>query len=77
VNVCTEPSVHNLAQGFVGTLAGVGASLGTTFFGFVVGGFGRAIGFVGIAGVALSAVLIVWLWMPETKPSGEKQRERL
>jgi MFS family permease len=67
----------NLAQGFVGTLAGVGASLGTTFFGFVVGGFGRAIGFVGIAGVALSAVLIVWLWMPETKPSREKQRERL
>jgi MFS family permease len=67
----------NLAQGFVGTLAGVGASLGTTFFGFVVGGFGRAIGFVGIAGVALSAVLIVWLWMPETKPSREKQRARL
>jgi MFS family permease len=67
----------NLAQGFVGTLAGVGASLSTTFFGFVVGGFGRAIGFVGIAGVALSAVLIVWLWMPETRPSREKQRKRL
>jgi MFS family permease len=67
----------NLAQGFVGTLAGVGASLSTTFFGFVVGGFGRAIGFVGIAGVALSAVLIVWLWMPETKLSRDRQRARL
>ena len=30
--------------------------------------FGGAIGFVSIAAVALSAVLIVWFRMPETKP---------
>jgi hypothetical protein len=54
----------NLAQGFVGTLAGIGASLSTTLF-----GLGGAVGFVGIAGVALSTVLIVWLLMPETNPS--------
>jgi MFS family permease len=62
----------NLAQGFVGTLAGIGASLSTTLFGLVVG----AVGFVGIAGVALSTVLIVWLLMPETNPSNKK-RQRL
>jgi len=67
----------NLAQGFVGTLAGVGASLSTTFFSLVAGNFGGAIGFISIACVALSLVLIVWLWMPETMPSNDKQRPRL
>jgi MFS family permease len=59
----------NLAQGFVGTLAGVGASLSTTFFSLVAGNFGSAIGFTSIACVALSLVLIVWSWMPETMPA--------
>src|SRR5712671_6008026 len=62
----------NLAQGFVGTLAGVGASLSTTFFSLVAGNFGGAIGFISIACVALSLVLIVWFWMPETMPSNDK-----
>jgi MFS family permease len=67
----------NLAQGFVGTLAGIGASLSTTFFSLIVENLGGAIGFVSIAAVALSTVFIVWLWMPETKPSTETQHERL
>jgi MFS family permease len=67
----------NLAQGFVGTLAGVGAALSTTFFSLVAGNFGSAIGFVSIACVALSLVLIVWFWMPETMPSNNKQHARL
>jgi MFS family permease len=58
----------NLAQGFVGTLSGVGATLSTTFLCLVAQHFGGAIGFVSIAAVALSAVLIVWFRMPETKP---------
>jgi MFS family permease len=58
----------NLAQGFVGTLAGTGASLSTAFFGLIFGNFGSAIGFLSIAGVALSAVLVARLLMPETKP---------
>ena len=62
----------NLAQGLVGTLAGAGASLSTSFFGLIFGNFGSVIGFFSIAGVALSTVLIAWLWMPETKPSSEK-----
>jgi MFS family permease len=62
----------NLAQGFVGTLAGVGASLSTTFFSLIAGNFGGAIGFMSITCVGLSLVLIVWFWMPETKPADHK-----
>ena len=63
----------NLAQGFVGTLTGIGAALSTTFFSLLAGYFGGAIGFIGIAAVALIAVLIVWFWMPETKPPEVRQ----
>ena len=62
----------NLAQGFVGTLGGIGASLNTTLFSLVVGNFGGAIEFVGIAGVALSTVLIVWLLMQGNESVGQK-----
>jgi MFS family permease len=59
----------NLAQGFVGTLSGIGASLSTTLSGLVAGSLGRAAGFLGIAAVALAGVLLIWSLMPETKPS--------
>ena len=62
----------NLAQGFVGMLAGIGATLSTTFFGLIVGNFGSAIGFLSIAVVALSTVFLAWLLMPETKPANAK-----
>jgi MFS family permease len=67
----------NLARGFVGILSGIGASLSTTFFSLVSGNFGSAIGFICIACVALSLVLIVWFWMPETMPSNNRQHARL
>ena len=67
----------NLAQGFIGTFAGIGATLSTTFFGLIVGNFGSAIGFLSIAAAALAAVFLAWLSMPETrlpetKPLSEK-----
>jgi MFS family permease len=62
----------NLAQGFVGTLSGIGASISTTFFGVVFGDFGGKIGFLSIAGVGLATVLLAWLAMPETKPLAAK-----
>jgi MFS family permease len=58
----------NLAQGFVGTMSGVGASLSTTLSGLVAGSLGRAAGFLGIAGISLAAVLLALLLMPETNP---------
>jgi MFS family permease len=45
----------NLAQGFVGTVSGVGASLSTTVSSLVVASLGRVAGFLGIAAVALSS----------------------
>ena len=63
----------NLAQGFVGTTSGIGASLSTTLSGIVAGSLGRAAGFLGIAVVALAAVLLLWLWMPETNPSNKSK----
>lgn len=66
----------NLAQGLVGTIAGVGAALSTTLTGLVAGSFGRTAGFLLIAAVALAAAAIAWFFLPETKPSegGSQQR---
>ena len=58
----------NLAQGVIGALSGIGASLSTSLSGFAVEAFGRAAGFLGVAAVALAAVAILWTFMPETKP---------
>jgi len=63
----------NLAQGFVGTMSGIGASLSTTLSGIVAGSLGRTAGFLGIAAVALAAVLLLSLLMPETNPSNKNK----
>jgi len=63
----------NLAQGFVGTISGIGASLSTTLIGLVAGSFGRAAGFLGIAAVALAAFFLLWWLMPETHPSNRSE----
>jgi MFS family permease len=68
-DLTTGTGRFNLAQGFVGTLSGVGAALSTTASSLVAASLGRAAGFVGIAVVALAAVLLLWLLMPETNPS--------
>jgi MFS family permease len=62
----------NLAQGIVGTVSGIGASLGTTLFGLAAVSFGRTGAFLSIAWVGLLAVLPLWLLMPETRPSTEQ-----
>jgi MFS family permease len=59
----------NLAQGFVGTMSGVGASLSTTLSSLVAESLGGAAGFLGIALVAFAAVLLLWSLMPETSPN--------
>lgn len=59
----------NLAQGVVGTVAGIGAALSTTFTGLVAGNFGRTAGFLLVVAIASAAAAAAWLFMPETKPS--------
>ena len=59
----------NLAQGVVGTLSGVGASLSTSISGLVVERFGNMAGFLGVTTVGLMAVAVLWAFMPETKSS--------
>jgi MFS family permease len=59
----------NLAQGFVGTLSGIGASLSTSISGLVVEKLGYTAGFLSVTTVGLIAVAILWIFMPETKPS--------
>jgi predicted MFS family arabinose efflux permease len=62
----------NLTQGIVGTASGIGASLSTAVFGLVAVNFGRTAVFVSIASVALLATLILWFFMPETRPATEQ-----
>ena len=59
----------NLAQGIVGTASGIGASLSTTLFGLIAVSVGRTAVFVSIASVALLGTLVLWFFMPETRPA--------
>jgi MFS family permease len=58
----------NLAQGLIGTASGIGASLSTVLFGLIAVTFGQTIVFLSMASVALAAAMILWFWMPETRP---------
>jgi MFS family permease len=59
----------NLAQGVVGAISGVGASLSTSISGLVVERYGHQAGFLAVTMAGVLAVTILWLFMPETKPS--------
>jgi MFS family permease len=59
----------NLAQGAVGTLSGIGASLSTSMSGLIVDRFGNVVGFLSVATIGLIAFAILLTFMPETKPS--------
>jgi len=62
----------NLAQGVIGTVSGIGAALSTAIFGLIAANFDRTAAFLSMASVALLAASIMWLLMPETRPSTEK-----
>jgi MFS family permease len=59
----------NLAQGIVGTAVGIGASLSTVLAGYVADHFGSSIAFTGLAAVAATGLVMIWLVMPETRRS--------
>jgi MFS family permease len=57
----------NLAQGMYGTVMGVGASLSPTLTGLIVDRFGRSAGFLSLAAEGLVALVILTVFLPETK----------
>jgi predicted MFS family arabinose efflux permease len=59
----------NLGQGIVGTTIGIGASVSTTYAGYLSDHFGSPIAFLGLAAVAMLAFVAMWLLMPETNPA--------
>jgi MFS family permease len=59
----------NLAQGVVGAMIGLSASASTLATGFLFQGFGQFSGFLAISGVAMAATVVLWIFVPETKPA--------
>lgn len=56
----------NLAQGALATCVGLGAALSNTYGGTLAHRYGFATSFVGLAGVAVLALALLWLGVPET-----------
>jgi MFS family permease len=61
----------NLGQGIVGTMVGVGASVSTTYAGYLSDHFGSPFAFLGLTVVALVGLAAIWALMPETGPDRE------
>jgi predicted MFS family arabinose efflux permease len=68
VDVTYGSGHFNLAQGFVGTATGIGASVSLVFAGYLDDRFGNEIAFLSLAASAATAFALVWLTMPETRP---------
>jgi MFS family permease len=58
----------NLGQGIVGTTIGIGASVSTTYAGYLSDHFGSPIAFLGLTAAATLGFVAVWAFMPETRP---------
>ena len=68
-DLTTGTGRFNLTRGAVGACTGIAAAVSTTATGVVAGGLGREAAFLSIAGVAALAALLLWLYLPESKPS--------
>jgi MFS family permease len=62
----------NLGQGIVGTTVGIGASVSTTYAGYLSDHFGSPFAFLGLTAVALVGLAAMWTFMPETGPAREE-----
>jgi MFS family permease len=58
----------NLAQGVLGTLMGISAAISASVLGWVVYRFGDASGLLVMTSCTATAILLVWAFLPETKP---------
>ncbi|SKA39252.1 Predicted arabinose efflux permease, MFS family [Enhydrobacter aerosaccus] len=62
----------NLTQGLVGTMMGIGASLSPTLAGYITDTAGSSTAFLGLAVIAFVGLMVVALFMPETRPHEQK-----
>ncbi|MGH7056618.1 MAG: MFS transporter, partial [Acetobacteraceae bacterium] len=72
-DVTRKSGRYNFALGATGMVAALGAALSTTLVGFIAQTMGYTSGFLTLAVAAVAAVVILWLFMPET--SYEARRE--
>jgi MFS family permease len=63
---------YSLARGVLGTIQGIGGSTGLGAAGFIVAAFGYNAAFLTLAAVALIALLLMAVAMPETRPTPRK-----
>ncbi|HLW25288.1 MAG TPA: MFS transporter [Steroidobacteraceae bacterium] len=76
VSDLTARSGHfNLSLGAVGFAIGIGSTLSTPAAGWLADHFGMRLAFYGLALMGAAAVLLVVLFMPETRPQHEPQQE--
>jgi predicted MFS family arabinose efflux permease len=75
VDVTYGSGHFNLAQGFVGTATGLGASVSMVFAGYLSDRFGNEIAFLSLTASAATAFAVVLLMMPETRPQTTHAQE--
>ena len=68
VDLTRDTGHFNLGQGIVGTTVGIGASVSTTYAGYLSDHFGSPIAFLGLTAVAMIGFIAIWTLMPETRP---------
>ena len=63
----------NLGLGILGTSTGIGASLSSTLAGYMSDHFGSSAAFATLAAIAFVGLGVLWLLMPETRPTEKKE----
>ncbi len=64
---------YALAQGMIGTAMGLGAALSSTIAGVVTDRFGSSLAFLTLTAIAVVALLVPLVAMPETMPSEDRE----
>jgi hypothetical protein len=59
----------NLGLGILGTATGIGAALSATLAGYISDHFGSPLAFATLAAIAFAGLVLLWLLMPETRPT--------
>lgn len=78
VNDLMGDSGHaSLAQAVLATAVGLGASFSNLVAGYIVQAAGFTSGFLSLSGLALAAMALLWIGMPETVRSGDKNNTNI